>query len=81
MMLLAIAVVGIAGGAFAMKFTNNVNYFGCDVNAGVCTLPLQIQQATTLNGIIRNFGSLTRRPTLICLTDVDCGIFETRSAQ
>ena len=50
-MLMAIAVVGIAGGAFAFKAhkTGNLPVFSCDaLNTRKCVLPAGAVQATTI---------------------------------
>lgn len=78
MFLVAIAVVGIAGGAVAFKAQkfNSLPYFGCGADRqcdnSKTAIPLS-KVSTNVNDPVQN--GVTTSSTQSCTTDADCGSF------
>ena len=79
MMLLAIAIVGVAGGAFAFRTAkgHDINYFGCDSQLPVhkCTATKTFPNAqVSTNPLDPTFnGSSVSLPNQACTSDANCG--------
>lgn len=84
MMLLAIAVIGIAGGALAFKAQKfgSFELYGCDTQVShACDLDKgAISGTPATNGSLSVNGLQAPDGTIQCTTDADCGVVKYNSS-